>query len=173
MDFFETVKQRHSIRAFKSLPVEPDKLQQILDCINHAPSAGNLQAYEVLVVREEKTREALFLAALQQQAVRQAPVLIIFCEHAARSAEQYGRRGKELFALQDATIACSFAVLAATALGLGSLWIGAFHPASVAKILNLPKPLRPIAILAIGYANASPLPTGRRSLNELIHWDHY
>ena len=168
MDFFEVVKQRHSIRHFATTPVEREKLQKILATANQAPSAGNLQSFEIYVASGLSTRLALAHCALGQSFIAQAPYSLVFCTRADLAESCYGRRGKELYAIQDATIACSFAMLAATALGLGSVWVGAFDERAVGEILGSKKSARPVAILPIGYTAESPVVTPRRSLTELV-----
>jgi nitroreductase len=169
MEFFEVLKQRHSIRAFAPTPVEQEKLQKILEAANLAPSAGNLQAYEIYLVRKKPQRVALARAAWDQEFVAQAPVVLVFLAHPARASRQYGQRGAKLYALQDATIACAFAMLAATALGLATVWVGAFDDNAVARVVGVPEGLLPVAILPIGYAAEQPEPTSRRQLQELVH----
>lgn len=66
MDFFDVVKSRHSIRAFAATPIDRDKVQTILNAANRAPSAGNLQAYEIYMVTRDRDRSALARAALEQ-----------------------------------------------------------------------------------------------------------
>jgi nitroreductase len=167
--FFEVLRSRRSIRAFLDRPVEEQKLRQILDAANSAPSAGDLQAYEIVVVRDTKIRAAPSRGALGQTFIAQAPVGLVFCANPQRSAGKYGRRGIQLYCVQDATIACAYAQLAATALGLGSVWIGAFDTAAVAQALGIGREWRPIALLPIGYPAESPEPTPRRTLNDLVH----
>jgi len=169
MDFFELVVQRHSIRAYRPTPIEEEKLIRILETANRAPSAGNLQAYEIVVVRSQETKRALAAAALNQTFLAQAPVVLVFFANKSRSAAKYGRRGSELYALQDATIACAYAQLAATALGLATVWVGAFDDESVSQILHAPSDWRPAAILPIGYPAERPEPTPRRPLSSLVH----
>jgi len=169
MDFFEVINQRHSIRAYKNKPVEPEKLQQILQAVNRAPSAGNLQAYEVYLVCDDKHKTSLVAAAYDQEFLAQAPLVLVFCAHANRSASKYQERGTELYCVQDATIACAFAMLAATALGLSTAWVGAFDENEVRYIINAPWAHRPVAMLPIGYAAESPRISSRRTLNDLIH----
>ncbi|HLA06098.1 MAG TPA: nitroreductase family protein [Anaerolineales bacterium] len=169
MDFFEVINQRHSIRAYKNKPVEPEKLQQILQAVNRAPSAGNLQAYEVYLVCDDKHKTSLVAAAYDQEFLAQAPLVLVFCAHANRSASKYQERGTELYCVQDATIACTFAMLAATALGLSTAWVGAFDENEVRYIINAPWAHRPVAMLPIGYAAESPRISSRRTLNDLIH----
>ncbi len=169
MEFFDVVQERHSIRAFAAKPVEPEKLQQILEAANRAPSAGNLQGYEIFVVTDNAQKKALAQSALEQEFIGQAPVALVFCTHAARSAGKYGRRGEALYTIQDATIACTFAMLAATAVGLASVWVGAFDTTAVQQIIGAPEGIVPVAILPIGYAAGSPRLTTRRELSDIVH----
>ena len=169
MDYFEVVNRRRSIRAFEATPVEEPKLQRILEAANRAPSAGNLQAYEIYVVKRPGLRRRLAQAALDQEFVAQAPVALVFCTHPARSEWRYRARGASLYALQDATIACTFAMLAATALGLGSVWVGAFNEEGVRQAIGVDMNLRPVAILALGHAAEAPGASRRRSLSDLAH----
>ncbi len=86
----------------------------------------------------------------------------------APGAVGYGQRGAWLYCLQDAAIACAYAQLAATALGLGSVWVGEFDDAAVRRAVGVGKELLPVAILPIGYAGEKPEKTARRRLNELV-----
>ena len=169
MNYFDVIQERHSIRAYQNQPIEPEKLQQILEAINRAPSAGNLQSFEVYLVTKDEYRTALVVAAGGQDFLAQAPVVLVFCAHGERAQERYHRRGVELYSVQDATIACTFAMLTATALGLSSVWVGAYDEAMVSKILGIPQGQRPVAMLPIGYAAEGPRKRERRSLEELIH----
>jgi len=168
MDFFETIKSRHSIRAFLDKPIEPDKLRMILETIRLAPSAGNLQAYTVGVVYNDTLKKRLAEAALGQDFIAEAPIVLVFFARPDISSARYRGRGADLYCIQDATIVCTYAHLAATALGLGSVWVGAFSEEEVSKILNAPAQWRPIAILPIGYPAEKPIPTSRRPLAQTI-----
>ena len=169
MDFFKIVEERHSMRKYVETPVEDEKLQKILETANKAPSAGNLQGYEIYVVRKLEQRQALVNAAWDQGFLAEAPVVLIFCTNPARSADKYKQRGIELYCIQDATIACTFAILAAKAQGLDTVWVGAFDEAAVSEIVHIPSDLRPVAMLPIGYAGKAPLVRPRRELSDLIH----
>lgn len=169
MEFFEVICARQSIRAFQDQPIEPEKLQHILETINRAPSAGNLQGYEVFLVTNRSCLQALARATSGQSFITQAALALVFCAHPARSAQKYDQRGKTLYCLQDATIACAYAQLAATALGLASVWVGAFDEEAVRAAINAGPDLRPIAFLPIGYAAEKPEGRSRRALMDLIH----
>ena len=166
----DTMRARRSVRVFTEKAVAREKIHAVLGAANRAPSAGNLQAYEVYVVHNRPTRERLALAAGGQSAVAHAPVLLVFCASPARSAVKYGERGKLLFSVQDATIACAYAQLAAAALGLGAVWVGAFDEGAAREALGLTRELRPVAMLPIGYPGEEPLDRGRRPLASLAHY---
>lgn len=136
MDFFELIHARRSVRAYTSQPVEEEKITRLLEAANHAPSAGNLQAYVIVVVRDPGTKAALARAALNQDSLTSAPIVLAFFAHQQASAAKYKHRGVELYSVQDATVACAYAQLAATALGLGTVWVGAFDDTSVKQVLK-------------------------------------
>jgi nitroreductase len=169
MEFFKVVEERRSMRAFAAVPVEEEKLKRILEVVNRAPSAGNLQGYEIFVVRKAEQKQALVKASYNQKFIAEAPVVLIFCANPARSAVRYRERGENLYSLQDATIACTYAMLAATALGLSTVWVGAFEEKAVREAVDIPADLVPVAILPIGYAGEKPHSTPRRRLEEMVH----
>ena len=169
MDFFKVVKTRQSIRAFQCKPIDPEAIQQILETIDRAPSAGNLQGYEVYLVTNCAVRQALARSTGGQDFITEAPLVLVFCAHPARSAQKYGERGATLYSVQDATIACAYAQLAITALGLASVWVGAFDEDAVRAAIGVGHHLRPVAFLPIGYAAEIPELRSRRALVDLVH----
>jgi nitroreductase len=169
MDFFEVVKTRQSIRAYQDKPIAPEQLQQILDTINRAPSAGNLQGYEVYLVTKRDVLQALARSTNGQDFIAQAALALVFCEHPARSVQRYRERGTTLYCVQDATIACAYAQLAVTALGLACVWVGAFNEDAVRAAIGVGSDLRPVAFLPIGYAAETPDKRTRRSIDDLVH----
>ena len=170
MDVFSAIDKRRSVRTFRPLPIEEAKLGQLLNAINLAPSAGNLQAYEVVLVRDAARRMRLARASFGQDFVSQAPVCLVFLANPKRSATDYGERGKRLYCIQDATIAVSYAQLSATALGLATCWVGAFDDSGVLEAVEAKKTgLFPVAVLPIGYAAEDPPAAGRRELEDLLH----
>ena len=168
MDFFEVVKTRQSIRAYQNRPIAPELQQQILDTLNRAPSAGNLQGYEVYLVTNCQVLQALARSTSGQDFIAQAALALVFCAHPARSAQRYQKRGTSLYCVQDATIACAYAQLAATALGLACVWVGAFDEDAVRAALGVGSDLRPVAFLPIGYAAETPEYRSRRAVTELV-----
>jgi nitroreductase len=170
MEFFSVLAQRRSVRSYLSRPVEEVKLKRIFEAANLAPSAGNLQAYQVHVVRDQAKRNALAEASHGQTFLAEAPVCLVFCADPQRSAARYGKRGSELYCVQDATIAGSFAMLAAVDLGLATVWVGDFDEKKVQKVLAN-ESIRPVAIFSLGYAGEQPEPSPRRAIEEIFQGD--
>lgn len=170
-DFFETVHRRHSIRKYHpDMAVEQEKLHAILATACAAPSAGDLQAYRIVVVTDAKVRAALSQAANGQPFIAEAPVCLVFCCDRERSAQAFGERGQSLYALQDATIAAAYAQLAVVAAGMGSTWVGYFEAPKVRAALGLDEGLEPVAMLSLGYPAELPEPSPRRKMDEIVEW---
>ncbi|MCX7865826.1 MAG: nitroreductase family protein [Limisphaera sp.] len=168
-DFFATVETRQSVRAYQPRPLAPEQLEKILQAAQRAPSAGNLQAYEIVVVKDPPTIRALAALCYNQMFIAQAPVVLVFCADPARSAAKYGAKGETLYSIQDATIAAAYAELAVAALGLATCWVGAFDEAELARRLKLRPGLRPVALFPIGWPAEQPARTPRRPRAEVVH----
>ncbi|HUW14106.1 MAG TPA: nitroreductase family protein [Anaerolineae bacterium] len=170
MNFFEAVEARHSIRQFDTArDVEHKLVKQMLRAAILAPSAGNRQPWRFIIVRRAGVKEALALAAFGQSFVSQAPVVIAVCAEPELSATRYGRRGTDLYCLQDTAAAIEHILLGAAALGLGTCWVGAFDEGQAAEALNLSDGLRPVALIPIGYPARAPADRRpRRSFDEVV-----
>ncbi|MGY5149695.1 MAG: nitroreductase family protein [Candidatus Nitrosopumilus sp. bin_68KS] len=164
MSFFKTVEKRRSIRSFTNKTIQKSKIQKILKTVLMSPSAKGLQNYQIIVVDNQNKKEKLVNATYGQEYVNSSLVLV-FCADAKR-IKFMGNRGKNLLSVQDATIAASYAQLAATSLGLSSVWVGHFKEKAVSEILKTT--LRPVVILPIGYANEKPIPKKSLAMKKLI-----
>ena len=166
--FFDLLKKRRSIRAFKTERVNDSKLNKILQACNMAPSAAGLQAFEIYQVKNKEIKKSLVGAAMDQVFISEAPLLLVFCANPTRSVERFGERSN-LFSVQDASIATAYAQLTTYALGLSTVWVGAFDEKKVSEILRLPEGQKPIAILPIGYGNEKPKEKLTRGIKDLLH----
>lgn len=168
MDFYLVLKKRSSIRKYEQKEIEKEKLEKILSAALLAPSAGNLQSYKIYVVKSPALKKEISEACYGQDFINEAPVVLIFCADRERAYSKYEERGYDLYATQDATIAAAYAQLAAAAENLGSVWIGAFDPLEVSRLLSLPSHFVPVVILPIGYPAEGPSPRERRPLSEMV-----
>lgn len=162
MDLLELISTRRSIRRFKPDPVPSEMLEQILEAARWAPTAGNLQAWRLMVLTNEADRERV--RRRDNDFLPSAPVVLVFLADGSTSEKRYGKRGATLYAIQDATIACTQAMLAAWEQGLGSCWIGAFDEAQIRGKLGLARTLRPVVMLPLGWPAEKPGIPPRRKL---------
>ncbi len=167
-EFLAFLQSRSSVREFHPASLAPAQVDSILAAASRAPSAGNLEGWDVVVITDAEVREELSAAALNQPHIAEAPAVFVVCANYVRSMSRYGERGI-LYAVQDATIACTFMMLAAHAESLGACWTGAFDEEEVRDILQLPRHIRPIALLAVGRPRAPPASTPRMPLAEHVH----
>ncbi len=164
-DLFRVFATRRSTRKFTKDKVEDWKVDKILSAADVAPTAGNFQGFQVFLIKNQKTKQALVEAANNQPYVN-APVVLVFCIDPARVKLKFPPHILEKFSLQDATIAASFSLLAASGVGLSTIWIGMFDEEKVKTILGTD--LRPSSILCIGYPDKKKPPKSRRKLKDLI-----
>jgi nitroreductase len=169
MEVFEAIKGRRSIRAFKEQNVSEETIKKLLESATWAPSAGNIQPWEFIIVKERETKIRLSEAALDQEFLEEAPVLIIVCANEIKSSQRYGTRGTTLYCIQDTAAAIQNIHLTAFSLGLGTCWVGAFDENQAREILHVPKGIRPVAMIPVGYPNEKPKLRERQPLSEIVH----
>lgn len=169
MDVFDAIKGRRSVREFKPDPIDDKDLEKILEAGKSAPSAGNCQPWEFVVAKDGATKQKLVRAALGQSSVAEAPVVVVVCANIPRTSIRYGRRGAELYCIQDTAAAVQNILLTAYALGYGTCWVGSFDEESAAKAIKAPPDVRPLAIIPIGRPAEKPTPTARLPLKKIVH----
>lgn len=169
----ENVKKRRSIRGFTTQKVPDEEARTLVEAACLAPSAGNLQPWEFIVVRDPEVKGRLRGAAHGQSFVSEAPVVFVVCAVPDRSASVYGSRGRSLYCLQDTAAAVQNLLLTAVANGLGGCWVGAFDEERAAEALGLPRGVRPVALVPVGYPAESPRRRPRRTVEQVTHWDRW
>jgi nitroreductase len=173
LEVFEAIMNRRSVRAFLEKDITDETIEKLIDAARHAPSAGNIQPWEFIIVRKTEQKRKLVEAALNQTFIEEAPVVIVVCANQALSEMGYGSRGLNLYCIQDTAAATQNLLLAAFSLGLGTCWVGAFHEKKVAETLNLPEKVRPVAIIPVGHPAEKPRTPKKRLLHQIIHYEKY
>jgi nitroreductase len=169
LDVFEAIKTRRSIRAFTDQQVADEEVEKLIEAASWAPSAGNIQPWEFIIVRDPKIKHGLCEAALNQVFIEEATVVIVVCADPVRSSKGYGSRGTNLYCLQDTAAATQNILLAAHATGLAACWVGAFNEEAAKRVLDISGELRPIAIIPVGHPAESPRERLRRPLGSITH----
>jgi nitroreductase len=179
MDLFDAIRLRSSCRAYRPDPVPDDALRQLLEAARLAPSACNRQPWRFAAVREAALRRRVveegFLPGLGMRWALDAPVLIVLGMETSFVTHGLGAAVAGVdYPWLDLGIAGEHLVLAATALGLGTCWIGWIRPRRLRALVGWPRAIRPAAVLTLGYPREPappPDPAARRKpLDELVTW---
>ena len=166
---YRVIKERRSIRSFIDKEIPDNLVQQILEAGWMAPSAGNRQPVEFIVVKDSAVKQRLSA----QKFVTEAPVVIVVVVNLERTTSRYGERGEKMYIYHDSGSAIQNILLMCKALNLGSCWIGAFNDERVSRFLELPENVLPMAIIPIGYPNQEPNPPRKIPLEKVSHEEKY
>jgi nitroreductase len=164
MDALGAILSRRSIRAFTESPVSDADLETILSAVQQAPSAANRQPLHFVVVRDPEQKRRLAAAAANQHWLAQADLIFVAVGFPAQSQRWY---------LLDVAIAMQNMVIAATALGYGTCWIGAFSEEAIRQVVGLPPEARVVALSPIGTPAESPDARPRKSLDQIFSYERY
>lgn len=173
-DVLESINERKSVRKYEDRPVEEEKIEKLLEAAVLAPSAGNRQPWEFVVIEDKEVMNELieesmikFNASWMSKGV---PLMIAVCGKPEVSAEKYGARGRNLYVIQDTAAAVENILLTAAGLGLGTCWIGAFDEEKVNKILDVDSECRTYALITVGYPAKETDHPPRKSLEEVVRY---
>ncbi|MFB0564459.1 MAG: nitroreductase family protein [Candidatus Aminicenantaceae bacterium] len=169
MEFFELIRKRYSVRAYKSKPVEEEKLQEILKAACLAPTAANKQPFCFIVIHTQG-RELELKQVYNREWFYRAPVVICCC---AIPVEAWSRLDGKNYSEVDTTIAMDHLILAAADLGLGTCWIAAFNPSAAREVLRLPEGVEPVAFTPLGYPDDEPKPKKRKAFSDIVKYEKW
>ncbi len=168
MEVLEAIRNRYSCRAYHDTPIEPDKLDRVLEAARLAPSARNLQDWRFVIVTDPDTKQQLVPAANNQAFIAAAPALIVAC-----SESDHVMRCGQPVAPIDVAIALEHIALQAAAEGLATCWIGSFYPEQVRAVLRIPDNIAIIELMPIGYPADKPAQKKRDSLDSIVCWEKW
>ncbi len=134
MEFSELIEKRYSVRAYRKDPVEEDKLRRVLESARMAPTACNLQPFQVIVIHSAG-REHELLRIYPREWFVQAPLILCVC---GQPRNAWVRKDGRNYFETDAAIAMDHMILAAAAEGLGTCWIAAFDADAAREVLRIP-----------------------------------
>jgi SagB-type dehydrogenase family enzyme len=153
--------------------VSDEMVNVLVEAVRLAPTAGNAQAYKLVIVQQEEKKRQLSKAAFGQKQVQMASVVFVICADLKRAYDSYGERGCSLYCIQDTAAVAQNVLLTACSLGLGTCWIGAFDEQAVKSVINAPVDMRPVVMIPIGYPAESPPQRSRRLPDEFVYQDTF
>lgn len=200
MELMDVVRARRSVRAFGKKPVSDKLIAEILEAGRLAPSLGNVQNWRFGVVRDQRVKKELALAAREQLWLATAPVVIAYCcslehdirdlppedIHALFNRTRFGAQVfEELRTCPDRRttnillhhgsllLAGSQVFLAAVDRGLSACWVGCLDIARASRALGLPDSVSCLYLMPVGYAGEKPQPIERKAMEEIVFKDRW
>jgi len=187
MELMEAIRGRRSIRKYTSRAVDDKTLNTILEAARQAPSWANTQCWRFVVVRDEKLRNKLADTGLViskkilnrgTEAMRVTPIAIVVCAEMRQAGYSFKEpkepaTDKGDWYMYDVALAMQNLTLAAHALGLGTVHVGAFDAIKVAEILGVPEGYAVVAMTPLGYPDESPKARPRKEMGEIVSYDKF
>ena len=145
--FLQLAKERFSVRYYAKTPVEQEKIDAILEAARVAPTAKNLQPFQIYVLKSE---EAIAKINKLSRCAYNAPVVFLVCYDKSKAwVSPFDANDNS--GVMDASIVGTHMMLEATDQGLGSCWVKFFDPKKVAAAFGIPGNLTPSFLLDVGY----------------------
>ena len=179
MDVLKAIKDRRSIRKYKTTPVSDMDLEEVLEAARWAPSWANTQCWEFVVVREtavkSKLAETLPSGNPARSSFNEAPVVIVACAQLSKSGYFKGKAvtDKEDWCMFDVALAMQNLTLAAHAKGLGTVHVGFFDAKAVSQILGVPEGVVVVEMTPLGYPDGGAKTTSRKELSEFVSYEKF
>mgnify|MGYP003681914805 CR=1 FL=1 len=171
MEFYDVVKSRRSYRMYKTDIPEEEKIERILDAARLAPTWANMQGMNYVVVKDPEKVKAVWKAVGQKQKFAEAPIFIVGAIKEKGSGTNLN--GEKYYPV-DFGICFEHLILAATAEGLGTCWIGWFDEEKVKEALKIPKNYRVLGLTPLGYPlKQKESVKERNSLEQIVHYDSF
>uniref|UniRef100_A0A7C5UX03 Nitroreductase family protein n=1 Tax=Ignisphaera aggregans TaxID=334771 RepID=A0A7C5UX03_9CREN len=168
-DIFKVVMGRRCIRSFKDADISNEYIDKILEAGIWAPSAGNIQPWEFIVVRNKDMIEKIKMVS--PGLFGDPNTVIVICINLERARK--GGKAGERMALMDVSMAAQNMMLMAYSLGIGSCPIVSFSKIGIKELLEIPDTIEPVLLITLGYPDQWPKPPERRPLSEVVHYEKY
>ncbi|MDY6771580.1 MAG: nitroreductase family protein [Candidatus Nanohaloarchaea archaeon] len=172
-ELLDVMQNRVSVKKYKDQDIERDKIGKVLEAARWAPSAGNMQSWEFIIVEDYDLRQKLSQYSYNQEHIREAPVCLVILGDREKARTKFEERGENLYMIQETAAAMQNMLLMAESLGLGAAWVGAFNEENVADLLDVPNELRPMAMITLGYPRERSNPPNKYRVTDVTYMNRY
>jgi nitroreductase len=173
METLDAIEKRWGCRKYKDEPVDKEVLGTILDAGRLAPSAGNLQDRSFIVVKDQNLKSEIAKACGNQLWMQAAPVHVVVLAENKKNPKFFGTKGEKIYSIQDTAFSVQNMLLAATDLGLGCSLVVGFNEEKISDLLEVQDPMRPYAVVVLGYPAETPKPSSKYPLERFVFFEKY
>ncbi|MCP4177438.1 MAG: NAD(P)H nitroreductase [bacterium] len=177
-DFINLVNQRYSCRSYLEKDIPDNIIENCLEAARLAPSACNKQPWKFLVVKDPGLRKNIcdngLLPGIPMPWLRKSPVIIVICAETSFMTHKIAPLlSKTQYYPIDIGIAGEHLVLAAQSYNLGTCWIGWFKEKQIKKILSIPRNIKVLSLLSIGYQDRERSQPDKKTLDQIYSIDKW
>ena len=172
MDAREAIVTRRSVRGYNSKSLGISTIEEIIDAGRYAPSSGNVQTWNVIVVTDEKMRDNIANISMKQSWISQAPVLLVVCSDKTMLKSYYGEKADK-YCIQNVVAAVENMLIRANSLGVSSCWVDTFENNALKRHLKIPDEITPEIIITLGYSDEKSLAHLKTDLNKIVYFDSW
>jgi len=182
MNFDDIISQRRSVRSYLDKEISYQLIHKILEYGHAAPSAGNIQPWEFIIIRDEENKKAIvdttFIGNSEvdgkpQNWLLSAPVFIVVCANRDKVLKRYGKTSLDSLVYLDSSACIENMLLGAVYLGIASCYVSGFRKQEISQVLGLPEFYEPIGLLPIGYSAEACLSRPKIDIKEITHFERF
>jgi nitroreductase len=175
-NFLELIKKRASCRKYLDKDIPEEVISYCLEAVKHAPSACNKQPWKFIIVKDKELRKLIckkaLLPGIPMPWLHNAPVIVVICTDTSFVTHNFAPALSGVkYHLIDAGIAGEHFVLAAENQNLGTCWIGWFKEKQIKKILSIPKKIKVLSLISLGYPAENTTSPEKKTIEEFTHRD--
>ena len=172
MDVMTALTGHQSIKSYLPTPVEPEKIEKILEAGRLAPSACNNQCRKFIVVTDPDVKKQIHEKAGTQTMIVEAPVVLVLCATPDPDEPDLMPCG-ELKHPIDTALCGAYMMLEAYEQGLGTCWLGFFKQDAVKEVLQIPADVNVVTMIPVGYHDGTQARKPRKPLTEIVSYNCY
>ena len=171
MEVSKAIKERRSIKKYLNKDVPLRTILELIDAAHQAPSSGNLQNWRFIIVKNQKTKERIAEACLDQTWMSEAPVLIVICSD-REHLRSYYEKHTNTYSIQNCALAAQNLMLRAHSLKLGTCFVSGFSKMAIKSELEIGEGIEPESVIAIGFPTEKPV-SKRSNLEMFTFFEKY
>lgn len=168
----KNIEARYSCKSYLQIPVEWDKIIEVLQAGSLAPSAGNIQNWKFILIQDKQQRQDVEDACLFQTWMSQAPIYIVVCGNSGMSERYYHEKG-DFFTTQSVAAAIENMLIESTNQGLGSNWVGAYDEEKLNEVLKIKSGWNVHGIITLGYVHELEPRPFKYKLKDLVNFETF
>jgi len=173
MDLKDVVQETINVKKYWADKILLELVEEIIDSGRYATCAGTTVSWKVIVITDDKLKDKISTCCMDQNWIGKAPVVLVVCSDATSFKKFYGKKGEDVYAIQNTIAAAENMRITATSLGISSCWISFFEEKSLKRVLKIPEKIKPEVVITLGYSDMKTERPSRTGLDRLVYFNEW